>query len=99
MLAETMPFAQQLSGGDPRSLHTVSLTADQQQRAVGVVCDSLDQSSDWIVLNTSLQTLAVLARRDSTLTERLLGYLKSFEYSSLTSLARRSRKLLAEFDR
>lgn len=75
----------------------VRLTARQRSSAVRILCGYLDSSTDWIVLNCSLDTLAAFARRDEDLVETLLDYLRRFEHGSLKSLAKRARKLLAEF--
>ena len=42
----------------------VRLTPAQRRRAAGLMNNNLDESADWIVLNYSLDTLAVLARQD-----------------------------------
>ncbi|MDR9450916.1 MAG: hypothetical protein RI637_06850 [Acidimicrobiia bacterium] len=75
----------------------VRLTARQRTRAALVLRNNLDYSSDWIVLNWSLETLAALARRDLDLIEPLRRSLRHHEHSSYKSLAKRARVLLAEF--
>jgi len=58
---------------------------------------NLDHSSDWIVLNWSLDTLAILARTDVHLIAPLREYLGRFEHSTYRSLVKRCRDLLDEF--
>jgi hypothetical protein len=80
-------------------LSEVRLTASQRSRAVELVWRYLDHSDDWIVLNCSLVTMAGFARHDPALVPELIERLRSFETSRYRSLASRSRKLLAEFQR
>jgi len=78
-------------------LGELELTNHDEKRAVSLLCANLDESGDWIVLNCSLDTLAILARRDPELVEALCGYLDRFRGSRYKSLANRSGKLRAEF--
>ena len=78
-------------------LGQVRLTAAQRSRAVRLMNKNLDESTDWIVLNCSLDTLAGLARQDPTLAEDLRRALRRHEHSDLKSLANRARKLRLEF--
>lgn len=75
----------------------IHITARQRVRAAVILRRNLDESSDWIVLNWSLQTLAELARTDTDLIEPLREYLRDFEHSSYKSLVKRARNLGAEF--
>ena len=75
----------------------VPLTAEQRTRAAQILRNNLDRSSDWIVLNWSLETLAALARKDTDLIGPLRTYLRRHEQSAYKSLAKRARNLLAEF--
>jgi len=74
----------------------VKLSARQRERATALR-NNLEKSSDWIVLNYSLDTMAVLARQDRQLVPTLRDYLRRYEHSSYTSLSSRARKLLVEF--
>lgn len=75
----------------------LDLNAGQRTSAARSLRRYLDQSSDWIVLNWSLETLAALARTDTDLVEPLQRYPHRFEHSTYTSLPHRAGKLLTEF--
>jgi hypothetical protein len=74
----------------------VKLSPRQRERATALR-NNLEKSSDWIVLNYSLDTMAVLARQGRQLVPTLRDYLRRYEHSSYTSLSSRARKLLVEF--
>ena len=78
-------------------LGQLQLTSRQRAQAARILARYLDRASDWIVLNCSLETLAILSRQDPTLTATLRHHLHQHEHSSLRSLTNRVRKLLAEF--
>jgi len=78
-------------------LGQLRLTARQRQRAVRILRDNLEHSTDWIVLNYSLDTLAIMARQDSTLVEALRVELERFAHHHLRSVSSRACKLRAEF--
>ena len=59
--------------------------------------ENLDESTDWIVLNCSLDTLAILARQDPAVVDDLRRQLRRHEQSGYKSVANRARKLLIEF--
>lgn len=73
------------------------LTVAQAERAAGWLCRQLDQATDWIVLNCSLDSLAVLARRDPSLLPLLRPRLERHAAGRLPSVAKRAGRLLAEF--
>jgi len=75
----------------------LELSSHQRERAAALLRKNLDESSDWIVLNYTLDSLAVLARQDPQLVPVLRGYLRRYEQSSYKSLSSRARKLLVEF--
>ena len=78
-------------------LGQVALTAAQRRRAVRLMNRNCDESSDWIVLNCSLETLAILARQDPAVVDDLRRQLVRHEQSSYKSLANRARRLRLEF--
>lgn len=78
-------------------LGQVRLTPAQRRRAVGLMNKRCEESSDWIVLNCSLETLAILARQDPAVVDDLRRQLGRHEQSSYKSLASRARKLRLEF--
>jgi hypothetical protein len=73
------------------------LSTAQHSRAVRLMNKNLDEFTDWIVLNCSLETLAVLARQDTAIVDDLLRQLRRHEESDYRSLANRARKLSIEF--
>jgi hypothetical protein len=75
----------------------VRLTDTQRRRAAGLMDESLDESTDWIVLSCSLETLAALARAGPAVVDDLRGQLRGDVHSGYKSLASRARKLLTEF--
>lgn len=79
-------------------LPELSLTDAQRERAVEILCRYLESSSDWIVLNCSLDSLAKLSRTDDVLVPLLIQHLRRYEHSPYRSLTSRARRLLAEFD-
>lgn len=79
-------------------LAELSLTKAQRKRAAEILCRYLDSSSDWIVLNCSLDSLAKLSRTDALLVPLLIRHLRRYEHSPYRSLTSRAKRLLAEFD-
>jgi hypothetical protein len=75
----------------------VRLTGTQRGTAVRLMNKNLGESTDWIVLNCSLDTLAILARQDPAIVNDLRAQLRRHEQSSHKSLANRARKLRNEF--
>src|SRR5450631_2045394 len=75
----------------------VRLTATQRRQAAGLMDENLDQSTDWIVLNCCLETLAALARADPAIVDDLRGQLRRQVDSGYKSLASRARRCLIEF--
>jgi hypothetical protein len=73
------------------------LTTAQRRQAARLMDQNLDESSDWIVLDTSLDTLAILARTDPAIVEDLCPRLRRQAHSHFKSLANRARKLGIEF--
>ena len=73
------------------------LTPAQRKRATRLMNENLDESTDWIVLNCSLDTLAILSRQDPAIVDDLRRQLALHEQSSHKSLASRARKLSIEF--
>jgi hypothetical protein len=78
-------------------LGQVRLTAPQRRQAARLMSKNLDESADWIVLNCSLDTMAVLARADPAIVDSFRRQLRRQERSGYTSLANRARKLRMEF--
>ncbi|MEM1311907.1 MAG: hypothetical protein AAGF07_00380 [Patescibacteria group bacterium] len=56
--------------------------------------NNLDNSNDWIVQNTTIETLSKWARADSELQSWLVPRLKKFVDSQRKSVASRAEKML-----
>ena len=70
------------------------LTEAQKDHAVSVVKGFLDTSTDWIVLNFSMQTLADWAKDDPELGAWLTPVLQKLAADPRKSVATRAKKLL-----
>lgn len=71
------------------------MTAEQKQKAIAVMQKNLDTSDDWIVQNSTIETLGLWAKTDDTLKAWLLPRLENFAASSRKSVANRAKKMLA----
>lgn len=67
----------------------------QKQQGVAILQRNLDTSDDWIVQNTTMETLAIWAQNDPELKAWLLPRLEQFTHSRRKSVAGRARKKLA----
>ncbi len=71
------------------------MTASQRSRAIDVMKHNLDTDDDWIVQNTTAESLAHFAKSDETLRRWLVPALERMRSSRHKSVARRAEKLLA----
>lgn len=71
------------------------LTDEQRRRAVQLLCDYLDESDDWIVLNTSAGILTEWACSNPALVRLLRPRLERLAEDRRKSVARRAAKCLA----
>ncbi|MDX1992245.1 MAG: hypothetical protein SF029_07640 [bacterium] len=69
------------------------LTTEQHRRALAVMQNNLTTSSDWIVINQTLQILAEWAKTDADLARWLEPHLLRFQGDSRKSVAGIARKL------
>lgn len=72
------------------------LSDDQEQRATGLLQRNLTGSSDWIVLNVTMDVLTVWSRRDPALARWLAPELERLRHDKRTSVAKRASVQLAE---
>lgn len=72
------------------------LTEDQVQRATGLLQRSLTSSTDWIVLNVTMDVLTMWARRDAALIGWLTPELERLCHDDRKSVAKRATRRLAE---
>ena len=70
-------------------------TTKQITKSLGIVKGYLENSDDWIVLNTSINTLGAAAKLDVDLRSYLLPKLKELSGHSKKSVASRAKKNLA----
>lgn len=71
------------------------MTQAQKEQALQVLKTNLETSNDWIVQNTTIETLAIWAKDDSDLKQWLVTRLRKFEKSHRKSVAGRAKKKLA----
>lgn len=67
----------------------------QKLKATKVMQHNLDHSSDWIVQNTTIETLGAWAKQNNGLKSWLLPRLKAFATSTRKSVAAKAAKVLA----
>lgn len=77
------------------SLHS-ALSRGQKRKAINVLQRNLQTSSDWIVLNTTMQTLGEWAQKDESLRLWLEPQLVRLSRDNRKSVARRAKKLQTE---
>ena len=76
-------------------LGELALRPDQQARTVRLLKRNLDESTDWIVITCTLETLATFAAGDRALRRDLIGRLQRYRRENRKSIAKRAEKLLA----
>ena len=76
-------------------LGEVALRPGQRARAVRLLKRNLDESTDWIVTNHTLETLATFAAGDGVLRRDLIGRLERYRREKRKSIAKRAERLLA----
>jgi hypothetical protein len=69
-----------------------SMTKPQLKQAKSILKTNLDNTNDWIVQNTTIETLAFWAREDEELKHWLLPRLEKLEKSDKKSVAGRAKK-------
>ena len=74
------------------------LTRDQYENAVAVMKDHLASSTDWIVINQTLETLAQWAQRDDELREWLIPQLWRYSDETRKSIAGRAKRWIGKLD-
>lgn len=74
------------------------LTRDQYDNAVAVMKGHLASSTDWIVINHTLETLAQWARSDDELREWLIPELWRYSDETRKSIAGKARRWIGKLD-
>lgn len=78
-------------------LGEVHLTGGRRELAAAILRRNLEQASDWIVLNYSLQVYATFVRDDPSLRDDFVAQLVRHQAGAHTSVRKRATALLAEF--
>jgi hypothetical protein len=71
-----------------------SLTTDQKDLAIQHLKHNLDTHSDWIVINTTMETLFTWGKDNPPLAEWLIPRLKKFQQDTHKSISGRATKYL-----
>ena len=71
------------------------LSTDQKKRAEALMKKNLAEHNDWIVLNTTMETLGRWAKDDKALSRWLQPHLKRLSKDPRKSVAKRAAKTLA----
>jgi hypothetical protein len=69
------------------------MTANQKEKVVDILKKNLVECDDWIVQNTTIETLGIFAQDDEKLKKWLLPKLDSFAKSPRKSVANRAMKI------
>jgi hypothetical protein len=77
---------------------TVKLTAGQRGSALGLMKRNLEGNGDWIVLNTTMETLTRWAKTDSDLSQWLAPRLRRLAADPRKSVAGRASKALVALE-
>lgn len=72
------------------------LSNDQKQRATDLLQRNLSESTDWIVLNVTMDALTQWAKQDTQLAGWLAPHLRRLRLDTRKSVAKRAAKRLAE---
>lgn len=75
-----------------------AMSPGQKARALGILKRNLEHHSDWIVLNTTIDTLTRWARDDAALASWLAPHLDRHAHDPRKSVAGRARKAKAALD-
>lgn len=71
------------------------MTDVQKEKAIKILKKNLEQSNDWIVQNTTIETLSTWAKFDDELRKYMVPNLEKFSKSERKSVAGRAKKMLS----
>jgi hypothetical protein len=71
------------------------MTPNQLAKAKVILKNNLENNNDWIVQNTTIETLSMWAKKDDELREWLIPKLEDFTKMGRKSVAGRAQKMLA----
>lgn len=75
----------------------VELTSTQKKQAINILLDNLSNSSDWIVTNLTIESLAKFTRQGDFERSRFVRILQQQKNNQHKSVTSRVTKLLKEF--
>lgn len=75
------------------------MTTEQRARALTLMQRNLERNDDWIVLNTTMETIWRWSRDDAELSDWLAPHLARLARDPRISVANRAKKLMARADR
>jgi hypothetical protein len=75
------------------------MTTSQFAKALGILKKNLETHNDWIVLNTTMDTLGRWASEDDNLKTWLLPHLKRLSKETRKSIAGRAKKVILALDK
>ena len=79
-------------------LSELPLDRKDRRRAIAILKRNLSRYDDWIVVNLTLDALAGFARQSPRMRKSFSKLLREYVHSPHKSVAKRSTKLLTEFD-
>lgn len=71
---------------------------EQLEKAKSIIKHNLETESDWIVLNNSMETLALWGKEDDSLNNWLLPHLQKLSQDGRKSVAKRALKYLSQMN-
>lgn len=74
----------------------LDLNPSQYNRVVNILKNNLENSTDWIVLNYSLEVFAQFVRKDASLKPYFIKQLHKHQKNQHKSVAKRATKLLSD---
>lgn len=80
-------------------LMTKLLTKTQREETLKIMKNNLDNHNDWIVINTTMETLFEWSKTDESLKSWLVPRLEKFKNSDKKSIAGRAKKYLSYFSK
>ncbi len=75
-----------------------ALSDEQRKRAIEIISDYLAEKDDWIVLNSSMSTLASWAKTRPDLAVAITPHLKRRQHDDRKSVAKRATKALGQLE-
>ncbi len=71
------------------------MTVQQRTKAADIMKNNLTESTDWIVLNMTMETLGQWSKSDEYLKNWLMPYLDTYAHDKRKSVAKKAQKTIA----